>query len=66
MSATEGEREEIAALKKRINEIAFAPLEDHGALFEAVNQELNQALNAVEGISANVSNIGVDKDTGNS
>lgn len=43
--------ENISALKKRINEIAFAPLEEHGARFDAVNQDLSDALKSVEGIS---------------
>lgn len=43
--------EAISAIKKRINEIAFAPLEEHGKLFDEVNQELSQALTSVEGIS---------------
>lgn len=43
--------ENISALKKRINEIAFAPLEEHGARFDEINQELTQALSGVEGMS---------------
>jgi hypothetical protein len=43
--------ERISEIKKRINEIAFAPLDEHGTLFEAVNADLNQALSLVEGIS---------------
>ncbi len=42
----------ISAIKKRINEIAFAPLEEHGAKFDDVNRDLSQALTSVEGISA--------------
>lgn len=41
----------ISAIKKRINEIAFAPLEEHGAKFDEVNRDLSQALSSVEGIS---------------
>ena len=43
--------DEIAALKKRINEVAFAPLEEHGKKFDEINQELATALSSVEGIS---------------
>ncbi|NBP12126.1 MAG: hypothetical protein EBV09_02310, partial [Actinobacteria bacterium] len=39
-------------VKKRINEIAFAPLAEHGALFDQVNQDLSAALTHVEGISS--------------
>ena len=42
---------QISAIKKRINEIAFAPLAEHGELFDQVNQELSAALAHVEGIS---------------
>ena len=42
--------EQISAIKKRINEIAFAPLADHGELFDQVNQDLSAALTNVEGI----------------
>jgi len=41
----------ISEIKKRINEIAFAPLEEHGARFEGINEELNQALATVEGLT---------------
>ncbi len=41
----------IAAIKKRINEIAFAPLEEHGVKFDEINKELSNALTSVEGIS---------------
>jgi len=44
--------EQISAIKKRINEIAFAPLVEHGELFDQVNQDLSTALNHVEGISS--------------
>jgi len=44
--------ESISALKKRINEIAFTPLEEHGKRFDEINQELSQALSGVEGISS--------------
>jgi hypothetical protein len=43
--------EAIAAIKKRINEIAFAPLEEHGVKFDEINKELSNALTSVEGIS---------------
>jgi hypothetical protein len=43
--------EAIAAIKKRINEIAFAPLEEHGVKFDEINKELSDALTSVEGIS---------------
>jgi hypothetical protein len=42
----------VSAIKKRINEIAFAPLEEHGAKFDEVNKELSEALSSVEGISS--------------
>jgi hypothetical protein len=42
----------IAAIKKRINEIAFAPLEEHGQRFDEVNKDLTNALNSVEGITS--------------
>jgi len=35
----------------RINEVAFAPLEEHGAKFDEINKELSDALSSVEGIS---------------
>ena len=44
--------EQISAIKKRINEVAFAPLAEHGALFDQVNQDLSAALTHVEGISS--------------
>jgi len=44
--------EQISAIKKRINEIAFAPLAEHGALFDKVNLDLSAALTHVEGISS--------------
>ena len=43
--------EAISAIKKKINEIAFAPLEEHGMRFDEVHQELSAALSSVEGIS---------------
>ncbi|MEN9304758.1 MAG: hypothetical protein RLY76_26 [Actinomycetota bacterium] len=43
--------EAISAIKKRINEIAFSPLEEHGVKFDEINSELSQALTSVEGIS---------------
>ena len=42
----------VSAIKKRINEIAFAPLEEHGAKFDEVNKELSDELSSVEGISS--------------
>lgn len=45
--------EQISAIKKRINEVAFAPLDEHGKKFEEINSELNAALQSVEGISTN-------------
>lgn len=41
----------ISAIKKRINEVAFAPLEEHGAKFDEINKDLSAALTSVEGIS---------------
>lgn len=41
----------ISAIKRKVNEIGLAPLEEHGAKFEEVNQELTEALASVEGIS---------------
>jgi hypothetical protein len=44
-------QDEISEIKKRINEIGFAPLEEHGKRFDEMNQALSQALSSVEGIS---------------
>jgi len=44
--------EQISAIKKRINEIAFAPLFVPGVLVDQVNQDLSAALTHVEGISS--------------
>ena len=41
-------QDEISGIKKRINEIGFAPLEEHGKRFDEINQELSQALSSVE------------------
>lgn len=41
----------ISAIKKRINEVAFAPLEEHGVKFDEINKDLSSALTSVEGIS---------------
>lgn len=41
----------IAGIKKRINEVAFAPLSEHGALFEEINEDLSISLRSVEGLS---------------
>ncbi len=43
--------EAISAIKKRINELAFALLEEHGAKFDEINKDLSIALTSVEGIS---------------
>jgi hypothetical protein len=43
--------EQISEIKKGINEIAFAPLSEHGKKFEEVNAELSKALQSVEGLS---------------
>lgn len=43
--------ETISAIKKKINEIAFAPLEEHGSRFDEVHGELSRALASVEGLS---------------
>lgn len=43
--------ERISAIKKKVNEIALLPLEEHGAKFEEVNRDLADALSSVEGIS---------------
>lgn len=45
--------ERISAIKRKVNEIALAPLEEHGVKFEEVNAELTAALASVEGISSN-------------
>jgi hypothetical protein len=42
----------VSDIKRKINEIAFQPLSDHGNLFAEVNRELNEALASVEGLSA--------------
>ncbi|MFM7541976.1 MAG: hypothetical protein ACKOOJ_01590 [Actinomycetota bacterium] len=44
--------EEISAIKKRVNEIALAPLPEHGDLFEKINIDLTEQLSSVEGISS--------------
>jgi hypothetical protein len=41
----------ISDIKKKVNEIGLAPLEEHGKRFEEVNADLTEALSAVEGIS---------------
>lgn len=41
----------IADIKRRIAEISFAPLSEHGSKFEEVNTDLSNALHSVEGIS---------------
>lgn len=45
------ENSDFSEIKKRINEVAFAPLEQHGELFEGINQDLSDALRSVEGLS---------------
>lgn len=45
--------ERISNIKRKVNEIALAPLEEHGGKFEEVNAELTAALTSVEGISSN-------------
>lgn len=45
--------ERISAIKRKVNEIALAPLEEHGAKFEEINAELTATLATVEGISSN-------------
>jgi len=52
MSEAGSTQERISEIKKRINEIAFAPLNEHGEKFEEVNRDLNGALADVEGISS--------------
>lgn len=52
MSNFNGENlERISNIKRKVNEIGLAPLEEHGAKFEEVNQDLTDALSSVEGIS---------------
>lgn len=41
----------ISEIKKRINEVAFAPLSEHGARFEEIDKDLAAALNNVEGVT---------------
>ncbi|MEY3318640.1 MAG: hypothetical protein ACO23Q_00550 [Candidatus Nanopelagicaceae bacterium] len=41
----------ISNIKRKVNEIGLAPLDEHGAKFEEVNQDLTDALASVEGIS---------------
>lgn len=42
--------ENIQGIKKRINEISFAPLESHGELFNQVDKDLVAALSDIEGL----------------
>ncbi len=42
--------ENIQVIKKRINEISFAPLESHGELFDQVHRDLTAALSDIEGL----------------
>lgn len=46
------ETNQVSDIKRRINEIAFAPLPEHGDLFAQINRELNEALASVEGLSS--------------
>ena len=46
-----GSTERITAIKRKVNEIGLAPLEEHGLKFEEVNRDLTEALASVEGIS---------------
>ena len=41
----------ISEIKKRINEVAFAPLTEHGARFEEIDRDLASALHNVEGVA---------------
>jgi hypothetical protein len=41
----------ITEIKRKVNEIGQAPLEEHGLKFEEVNRKLTEALASVEGIS---------------
>jgi hypothetical protein len=43
--------ERLTAIKRKVNEIGLAPLEEHGLKFEEVNRDLTEALASVEGIS---------------
>jgi len=43
--------DQISDIKRRIAEIAFAPLSEHGAKFEEINTELSRSLQSVEGLS---------------
>jgi hypothetical protein len=42
---------EISAIKKKINEVSFLPLSQHGQEFEEINEELARALTTVEGLN---------------
>ena len=44
--------ERITAIKRKVNEIALSPLEEHGAEFEEANRDLTEALSSVDGISS--------------
>lgn len=43
--------ENISDIKRRIAEISFAPLSEHGSKFEEINADLSKALHSVEGLS---------------
>ena len=48
---SEGSLKAISEIKKRINEVAFAPLSEHGAKFEEIDRDLSAALHNVEGVA---------------
>lgn len=43
--------DQISDIKRRIAEISFAPLTEHGEKFAEINSELSAALSSVEGLS---------------
>lgn len=43
--------DQIADIKRRIAEISFTPLAEHGQRFSEINEELSQSLSLVEGLS---------------
>ncbi|MBU6352475.1 MAG: hypothetical protein KJS67_00380 [Actinomycetales bacterium] len=51
MEENQSPLETVADIKKRIAEISFAPLSEHGEKFEGINSELSSALQSVEGLS---------------
>ena len=52
MNANSEGLEQVSAIKRKVNEIGLAPLEEHGRRFEEVNKDLTDALASVEGISS--------------